>query len=379
MIILDEKTPHLEEIRDIKNKVDYIYNRLKELEEISSALLPTIEDMMKTISSRIEEITSDERFIKFKRFAENFDEITKSIENLKEAFESVINNLLTSYPELFSMLELDKYLRLVDLLKFDLDKVIRNLENNIQDIKSLIESEDFYSILSITNKNINNIKYLMDNTMNVINDIREHIPVLMNSLKIACKFAVKINMENILKEIYNMDVSEEILLKYLRILNVINNIFKELKPEELDVIENILKTIISKDSIRILKECNTYIKDAVENMPLLLGLLSTIKNLSREETIKFLENAASLINNILQILNNRMTNGISKDISTIIDTLSKPDVLNKLKVLVEALEETSAKKYGRFSMLSVTGDEDFQYGVGFFIELMKNLGKRVKS
>ncbi len=371
MIILVENREILNDLNEIKFKVDYLYMKVKELEDFSNSILPLIEDTIRNISQTIESVTSDERISRIKNILKSFDEISQTINYMKNYLEEILNKL----PEYLSAVNLDKLIEMLYGLKIDTEKMFENLSSISNDLRYILESKDFYEILSKICINISTINSYLTELLNMLNDIKEKLPYISELIRNIIKITIKFRINKILEEIYETDLPEDLTIKYLDLFKLLNNSIRNLSKEDLDVLEEIIKTILNKDTLNSIKESLSEFKLIINKLP---KFVSLIKYLSENEIMDMMENIAKISNKASRIINVRLKDGISNDLLEIMDALTNPEVIQKLKIITKALEETTPKKYGRISILSAMGDENIQYGMGFFFEFLKNIGKNLK-
>ncbi len=400
----------LTKLENIEKKVDYVYKRVKEIEEFANSSLPLLSDVADRITeiiSRVEdEIGKDELSEKLKKIKENIDvlldtadKIVETREQLSYALKDVRDILLeniemeVSPEEAVSLLRkliiympafskmIDDALALYSLIE-DLKevKIAEEVQDTVRELREKLEREEIIILLKKFGDILPKLPQMLDDMLslyNLMEDLRRALPELeKEAMPTISELRERFEREEVLEVVKRLGDVIPRLPNTIDSLISLYEVADELKllefdKEELDRLKTALGKIKKKEVIDVLEKF-------ADTVPILSKTADTIIELDRRGVLDAMFKLSKVVEPLSRKLSDRALEDMGDSLAILART-AKPELAMIASHVAEAFLNLEPKKAGLMDLMRALSDERVQIGLGVSLELLRALADAVKK
>ncbi len=400
----------LTKLENIEKKVDYVYRRVKEIEEFANSSLPLLSDVADRITeiiSRVEdEIGKDELSEKLKKIKENIDvlldtadKIVETREQLSYALKDVRDILLeniemeVSPEEAVSLLRkliiympafskmIDDALALYSLIE-DLKevKIAEEVQDTVRELREKLEREEIIILLKKFGDILPKLPQMLDDMLslyNLMEDLRRALPELeKEAMPTISELRERFEREEVLEVVKRLGDVIPRLPNTIDSLISLYEVADELKllefdKEELDRLKTALGKIKKKEVIDVLEKF-------ADTVPILSKTADTIIELDRRGVLDAMFKLSKVVEPLSRKLSDRALEDMGDSLAILART-AKPELAMIASHVAEAFLNLEPKKAGLMDLMRALSDERVQIGLGVSLELLRALADAVKK
>ncbi len=396
-------------LESIEKKVDYVYVRVKELEEFVNSSLPLLGDVADRITeiiSRVEEEAGKDEIVeKLKKIRENVnvvldvaDKLIEAKEQFSEALNDVRNIVLENIEMEVSPEEAISLLRKLIIYMPTLSKIIDDtvaLYNLIEDLKNININEEIYDtvrelrekfereealiLLKKTGDLLPKLPQMIDDMLalyNLMEDLRNVFPEIEREvMPTLSEIRERFEREEVLEIMKKLgDILPRLpstIDNLLLIYDVVDELkLLELDKEELEKLKEILGKIKKKDALNTLGKL-------IDAMPILDKTIDMVLELDKKGMLDSMFKLSKTIEPVSRKLSDKAIEDMGESLAILART-AKPELALIASSITEALLNVEPKKAGLIDLMRALSDERVQIGLGISLELLKALADAVK-
>ncbi len=400
----------LVKLESIEKKVDYVYKRVKEIEEFVESSLPLLSEVSDRITDIIskfeEEVKKDEIFEKLKKIKEDMDvfldaadKILEAREQFSSALEDIKNVILEniemeiSPEEAISLLRkliiymptlskiIDDTVSLYNLIEELKDvKIAEEVQDSIKEFREKFEREEVLVLLRKLGDILPKLPQMLDDLLtiyNLIDDLRNVLPELeKEAMPTISELRERFEREEVL------DIIKKLGDFLPRLPNTIDNLLAlyeiiddlkllELDKDELDKLKSSLEKINRDEFINLVEKL-------IESIPVLSRTIDIAIELNKSGMIDFIAKLPKTLEPMSKKLSDKAIEDIGESLSILART-AKPELATIVSKVSDTLLNIEPKKVGLIDLMRALSDRKVQVGLGVSLELLRALADAVEK